>query len=179
MKKIYLAGLSALFIVMTASSVSYEGNFKNYAIGIDTGYTLMSAFNSGYGAGLVGEICFLGNLSFFVDGGYQNIYTGITNSQLYYIYGGFRYYLTYDALAGPWAGLGLGIREDLLNVDTNVPYIHFILPIEMGYKYILDDASGFYLEPAAKLVLLPKIDITNGFYATWAFFIGANAGFSF
>jgi hypothetical protein len=177
----FRTALLSLFIILTcalAASADAENGFKSFAIGIDTGYTLIAAFNGGYGLGVETEYAFVGNMSVFADFGYENEYLWTTNSQFFYGYGGLRYYLTFDALAGPWVGLSAGYNSITVPVDSGF-YQNIIFPIEAGYKFILDNVTGFYLEPKGSFVVIPYINYNVGLAASWALFIGVDAGFSF
>jgi len=173
------AFLSLCIILAFALAASADTNsYKNIAIGIDTGYTVISAFNGGYGLGVEGEFTITGNMSLFADLAYESDRPFGTNTTFFYGYGGFRYYLTFDALAGPWVGLGAGYQAITVPVDSGF-YQNIIFPIECGYKLIVDNNTGFFIEPKGSLMVIPYIDYNVGLVASWELFIGADAGFSF
>lgn len=178
MGKINAAIIAALFMILTAFSASFA-DFKNYAIALDTGYTITALFYGGYGVGAEGEICFLGNFSAFLEMGYQNeLYYDIGyDTQLFYGAAGIRFYLSYDALEGPWLGIGVG----LLDADYSAMYIYpnLIFPFEGGYKFILEKSTGFFIEPEFKLMISPYIDYSIGLVASYTYMIGFNVGFAF
>lgn len=177
-RALLLSMFMILMCALAASADSADTNFKNIAIGIDTGYTLISAIYGGYGLGAEGEFTVMGDISLFADGAYESQNLSGTNTTFFYIYGGFRYYLTFDALAGPWVGLGVGYQSVSVRVDSSF-YQNIIIPVEAGYKFILDNSTGFFIEPKGSFVVIPYIDYNVGLVASWELFIGADVGFSF
>ncbi len=176
MNNIHLKALAALFISVFTLSAAWAGNFKNYAVGLDTTYTLGALFYGGVGGGVEGEACIFGNWSVALNCGYMNMNPGGTNNQMFYAYAGFRYYLTFDALGGPFAGVGGGIRDVAYNYEA--PYVQGLIPIEIGWKFI-ELNTGIFIEPVFKLVLIPAYSPYVGLFADYAYFIGFNAGISF
>ena len=182
MRKTLITGLFALIMALTGSNFSSAADFKNYAVGLDTSYTLLPVlFYNGYGGGLEGEIGFLGNLSFFLDSGYENLNLWGTNSQIITGYAGFRYYLTYDAVAGAWVGLGVGLGSTQWYSynNTSGQSLSFNVLLELGYKYILDRSTGFFIEPVGKMGIEPQLNVVYGIYSYFFVRIGADVGFSF
>jgi len=160
---------------------SEEKVFKDYSVAFDSGYTIHSLFYGGLGGGVEAEIAFSGIFSFGIDFGYESfkyVDNNVTNDNRFtYIYGGLRIYMTYDAIAGPFMGVFAGIRMETVNgKDSN----YFIIPFEAGWKFIIDNYSGIFVEPLVKLVLFPFYDeVSKEILNNYAFFAGANIGIAF
>jgi len=179
-KKIFIFFLFFVsFLVL--STKAYTENFKNYAIGYDSTYTIGALFYSGLGVGIYTEIGFWGLYSFEINVGYKK-FNWMNDSgeeklsKLLYASAGFRFYFSYDAIGGPFFSTLLGIRSATVNEENK---IEFIMPIGIGWKFIIDNYSGFFAEPLFRVVLYPFYDRRFGISANFELSIGADIGFAF
>ncbi len=178
--------LSAIFFItalLFAFSLAFAENkaFKNYAIGFDSTYTFPALYYGGFGGGFEAEMLASGVISLAADFGYEYVRyneTGATNNnQLIYASIGGRLYMSYDAIKGPFLGLLVGVRFDIIN---GVTYPRFIAPLEFGWKIVFDNTGGLYIEPLVKVVMLPYYDSVNvSLQNEYALLLGVNIGAAF
>lgn len=148
MKKVLLA----LVLVFGLSLAGYSGTAKS-AISVDFGPTIQMAINGMFGIGAGYEFNFIiPNLSLALNVWYASYSTSIgsyTLSMTFIAPGLFlRFYPISESVSGLWIGAGytyvLGIASVL-----GIPIIAgaSVIPIDIGYKWIITGDMGFFVEP--------------------------------